>query len=290
MRDDWRVAHERGLAGQSTKVEQERVPLADGSAIWLRWEVEPWHDATGAIGGIVLFVEDITARVESEEAARAARQDMAELIATIDGIVWEADAQTFRFTFVSAQAERLLGYPVQAMAGRRRFLGGRTSIRSIATRPSATASNAPQAGRNHQFDYRMIAADGRVVWLQDRVTVHVVDGRPETLRGVMVDITDRKRAEAALRESEERFRALADTAPMMVWASNVLTANPISSTSGGLPSSGGSFTRYRPTAGTISCTPTTGRSGPPSSSAPWRSGSPSRSMPARAAPMASIAG
>ena len=68
----------------------------------------------------------------------------------------------------------------------------------------------------------MIAADGRVVWLQDRVTVHVVDGRPETLRGVMVDITDRKRAEAALRESEERFRALADTAPMMVWASNVL--------------------------------------------------------------------
>jgi PAS domain S-box-containing protein len=64
----------------------------------------------------------------------------------------------------------------------------------------------------------MLAADGRVVWLQDGVTVHLVDGRPSTLRGVMVDITDRRRAEAALRESEARFRALADAAPMMVWS------------------------------------------------------------------------
>ena len=44
-----------------------------------------------------------------------------ELIASIDGIVWEADAASFRMTFVSAQAERLLGYPVSQWTGQADF-------------------------------------------------------------------------------------------------------------------------------------------------------------------------
>ncbi len=152
--------------------------------------------------------------------ARAlARADLAGLIATIDGIVWEADAATFRFTFVSAQAERLLGYPVSAWLDDPGFWAAHIhpADRDASVRYCVECT---EAGRDHQFDYRMIAADGRIVWLQDRVTVHVVEGRPVTLRGVMVDITERKHADAALRNSEERFRMLADTAPMMVWASN----------------------------------------------------------------------
>ncbi len=220
LAEHWREAHRRGLAGEVTRVEREQVrPFPDAPLVWMRWEVQPWRDRAGAVGGIVLFVEDITARIEADEAARLARADLVELIATIDGIVWEADARTFRFTFVSEQAERLLGYPVRDWLDDSGFWAAHIhpADRDASVR---YCEECTHAGRDHQFDYRMIAADGRVVWLQDRVTVHVVEGRPATLRGVMVDITDRKRAEAALRESEERFRTLADTAPMMVWTSD----------------------------------------------------------------------
>jgi PAS domain S-box-containing protein len=220
LEEHWREAHRRGLAGEATRVEREQVrPFPDAPLVWMRWEVQPWYDSAGTVGGIVLFVEDITAHVEADDAARAARRDLAELIATLDGIVWEADAATFRFTFVSEQAERLLGYPVSAWLDDPGFWAAHIhpADRDASVRYCVECT---EAGRDHQFDYRMIAADGRVVWLQDRVTVHLVDGAAATLRGVMVDITDRKRTEAALRESEERFRTLADTAPMMVWTSN----------------------------------------------------------------------
>ena len=145
MKPEWRAAHERGLSGQPTKVEQERVALPDGSVIWLRWEVQPWYEASGAVGGVVLFVEDITVRVQSEEAARIARQSLADLIGTIDGIVWEADATTFRFNFVSAQAERLLGYPISDWIDDPGFWAAH--IHPVDRRPrSATASSARTRG------------------------------------------------------------------------------------------------------------------------------------------------
>ena len=59
---------------------------------------------------------------------------------------------------------------------------------------------ATEKGENHQFEYRMIASDGRIVWLRDIVTVEMSDGRPTRLRGVMVDVTERRRAD------EERER------------------------------------------------------------------------------------
>jgi PAS domain S-box-containing protein len=213
----WREAHRRALAGEIVRMDRDQFLRSDGTMRWVRWEVLPWYTAAEAIGGLVIFAEDVTSRVESEEAARLARKDTAELIETIDGIVWEADAATFAFTFVSAQAERLLGYPVTAWLDDPGFWAAHIhpADRAASVRYCIECT---QAGRDHQFDYRMIAADGREVWLQDRVTVHLVAGRPATLRGVMVDITDRKRAEAAVRESEVRFRTLADSAPMMVWS------------------------------------------------------------------------
>jgi len=63
----WREAHRRGLAGETLRADEDRFERADGSVQWIKWEVRPWRTGDGAIGGIVLFAEDVTAHKQAEE-------------------------------------------------------------------------------------------------------------------------------------------------------------------------------------------------------------------------------
>ena len=130
-------------------------------------------------------------------------QQYAQLLASLDGIVWEADAATFQMTFVSESAERLLGYPA------RRWLEPNFWADHIhpddRTWATEFCQRATREQRLHDFEYRMVAADGRVIWLRDIVTVVVEGGEPSKLRGIMVDITEKKRAEE---ERQEHVRFL----------------------------------------------------------------------------------
>ncbi|CAG0964054.1 partial two-component system, NarL family, sensor histidine kinase EvgS, partial [Anaerolineae bacterium] len=153
-----------------------------------------------------------TERRRAEEALRQEHQNYVTLVNSIDGIVWEADAQTFAFNFVSHQAERLLGYPIE------RWLTEPTFWKDhLHPDDQEWAVNfcmqAVREKRPHDFEYRMLAADGRVVWMRDIVTIVVANDQPVRLRGIMLDTTERRRAEEALRESEEVYRKLIAASP-----------------------------------------------------------------------------
>jgi PAS domain S-box-containing protein len=78
----WKAIHRRCLDGASERSDSDIFPRSDGSADWLRWEIEPWRDRSGAIGGIILCVETITADVE----ARILLQSQSDVLrAIIDG-------------------------------------------------------------------------------------------------------------------------------------------------------------------------------------------------------------
>src|SRR5439155_20205697 len=129
--------------------------------------------------------------LEARVSERTAR--FRDLVDSVEGIVWEADAETLVFSFVSEQAERILGYPMQRWLREPTFW--KDHIHPVdRDRAVRFCQEAVAHKRSHDFEYRMTAADGRVVWLRDLVTV-VVDDRPVRLRGVMVDITERKMAE-----------------------------------------------------------------------------------------------
>jgi len=146
----------------------------------------------------------IRRRVETRSAELdASRRDKDLLVNAIDGIVWEADAKTFKFTFVSEKAERLLGYPIADWLDDDNFWT--SHIHPLDRHWALTyCREATQAMRSHEFEYRMIAADGGIRWLRDLVTVHSEHGRPVRLQGIMVDITEQKEIEEQLRAAKEQ--------------------------------------------------------------------------------------
>ncbi len=108
-------------------------------------------------------------------------------------IPWEADAQTWVFTYVGPQAKALLGYPPEQWYEKDFWVSHlHPEDRDFAIEFFELSLKTLT---DFEFEYRMIAADGRVVWLHDVVNVVTENGTPRVLRGLMKDITDRKRAE-----------------------------------------------------------------------------------------------
>ena len=80
IRDEWKTAHRRGLAGEVMSAEADRFVREDGSVQWVKWEVRPWNDAAGATGGIVIFTEDVTDRKLAEETLQDAHDELVRLL------------------------------------------------------------------------------------------------------------------------------------------------------------------------------------------------------------------
>jgi PAS domain S-box-containing protein len=169
--------------------------------------------------------------VQSEQAEETIRQNeerLRILVESTNAIPWEADAKTWQFTYVGPQAVKLLGYPVEQW-----YEKGFWAAHIYPEDREHTVEFCLKASHrynDYEFEYRMIAADGRVLWIHDIVNVVTVNGVPETLRGFMVDITAWKQAEQALRESEDKYRVVAETATDAIITidenSRIIYANP----------------------------------------------------------------
>jgi PAS domain S-box-containing protein len=128
-----------------------------------------------------------------------------ELIESVRAVVRRAEPSTFRTTFVNKHVEEILGYPVTGWLKNPSFWAEHLHPEDRERTVSFT-EKAVQEQRNHELEYRMIAADGRSVWLHEIVNVIVEDGVTIELVGVSGDITARKRRE----ESMALFRKLID--------------------------------------------------------------------------------
>lgn len=113
----------------------------------------------------------------------------AEFLAGQQSIVWECDAATFVFSHVSRSAEEILGYPASRWTDEPTFWAD-VVLHDDDREASVTFCVAEtQCDRDHDFEYRARAIDGRIVRLRDYVrVVPATAGAPKRLRGIMLAI------------------------------------------------------------------------------------------------------
>jgi diguanylate cyclase (GGDEF)-like protein/PAS domain S-box-containing protein len=118
-----------------------------------------------------------------------------------DGILWEADANTFVFTYISPSAERLLGYSTDEWLQPGFWVDHiHPDNRNWAVE---YGQQQTQCGLAHDFDYKFICKDGSTIWLRDIVSVIKEEGKPRWLRGLMIDISAQKLLEQKLIKQRE---------------------------------------------------------------------------------------
>ena len=137
---------------------------------------------------------------ERTEALRESEEGLRLLLETTSVIPWESDAKTWEFTYVGPQALSILGYPIEHWY-EPDFWTSHIHPDDVDFAVGYCVDHAT-GDVDYEFEYRMIAADGNIVWLHDLVSVASEEGQPVTLRGFMIDITERKRADAERREAE----------------------------------------------------------------------------------------
>jgi PAS domain S-box-containing protein len=208
-----------------------RLIHRDGSVRWVYERAQPIYDINGACSYIDGVIIDITHRKLAEAALQVTDAELRKseakfrsLVAHIPGAVYRTCGETGRELFLSEQIEEICGYSAQEL------LDGPLSCMDVIhpddrARMDAAVATAVTARSSYVIDYRIIHRDGSIRWLQDKGQAVFDDkGQPLHFDGIVFDITDLKKAEAALaeavaeqRESDAKFRTLVANSPGAVY-------------------------------------------------------------------------
>ena len=142
-------------------------------------------------------------------AQRLSEHHFQEMVQGVRAVVWEAEAAPLALTFVNRHIEDLLGYPASQCLTEKNFWARHVHPEDQESVLNAL-SGAIVHGKGCESRYRLVAADGRLVWVRDQVTPFTGTGGQRCLRGVMIDITEHRRAEETVQESESHLRDFLD--------------------------------------------------------------------------------
>lgn len=221
-RDELAMIFEQLKRGESIPHLETVRKTKDGRLIDVALTISPIRDEAGNVTGASTIARDITdrKRAEQERSVMAAqiekeRQRLNNVVANVPGVVWEAwgqpDQASQRIDFVSEYVEKMLGYATNEWLSTTNFW---LSIVHPDDRERAAQEAAAifSSGKGGTSRFRWIAKDGRAVWVEAQSVVVCDDSEiPIGMRGVTMDVTERKRAEDAQRFLAEASGLLASS-------------------------------------------------------------------------------
>ena len=204
----------RLLSGEaSTYAIEKRYFRKDGSVVWVNLSVNLVREQSGNPGYFIAVVEDISERKRAEERLRESEEKFSKVFALAPIGISISTLADGRFVDLNETGERLSGYRRDEVIGHSAYEFG------IWAGPEERAKLIElllAKGEVRDREMNMRDKTGRVFWGLYSAVVIEVKGE-KYLLSLVSDIGERKRDQDALRESEERFRLLADTAPVMIW-------------------------------------------------------------------------
>lgn len=204
----WKEAYRRGMAGEVLRGDAERLERADGSVQWITWEIRPWHDETGAVGGIGIFSKDISERVQFLEALQRSRELLSLIIDTAPALISYIDPD-FRYRLLNQTYHRWFGRPTEQLFGQ----SVREVVGEAAWEKVRPWMERAMAGEAVSYEEELPYAVGGPRW----VSVNLMPDKDEEghVRGIValvIDITDRKQAEQGLAVQRQRLAGIVDSA------------------------------------------------------------------------------
>jgi diguanylate cyclase (GGDEF)-like protein/PAS domain S-box-containing protein len=178
------------------------------------------YQGRGAVQGII---RDIGERRKAEEALQDSEKRYRLLAQNASDVIWTMD-MNLRYTYVSPSITRMRGYSVEevmtqtvneSMTPASRDL----AVKTLAEELAIEKMEHKDVTRSRALELEMNCKDGSTLWCEMKmIFLRDQDGRPTGILGVTRDISERKRAEDALRDSEERLRSLVTNAPVILFA------------------------------------------------------------------------
>lgn len=215
--DHWRKIHEDCLRGTTKSEEQEKITRANGSEAYIRWKLNPWYSPEGRIGGIVLFVEDITAKVAAEEEVRSKERslNMAQKVGNIGS--FEIDLESRELTW-SDQLYRIFDIDQEEISYEsvNRFIHPDDRERF----DKETASRA-DSGHPERVDYRIVTPMGEIKYIQSRAKlIPASDGVGPKLIGIVQDMTAQRLLAEEADQNADRLQLAINASNLGVWEWN----------------------------------------------------------------------
>jgi len=200
------AVHEIGESGQTTEpAEPTTLVYKDGTEHQIAISGSPIRDNQDRITGVVMVFRDVTRDFRMREALRESRGKYRELANSLPQVVFETDYDG-RVTFVNRNAFEFFGYTQNDVDG------GLNALKMLIPqdRDSALDNMRRRMDRidTGRREYTAQAKDGRTFPVAIHVNPVLHENKPVGLRGIIIDITERKQAEEALKESETRYRTL----------------------------------------------------------------------------------